>query len=367
MARGLSAMSRPEALSFGFAPDVIRATSDLSPAARDAFDIVIDVRSPSEFVLDHLPGAINLPVLDDDERAEVGTLYVQTSRFLARRLGAAKVARNIAGHLEAALADMPQGCRPLVYCWRGGMRSNAMATVLGQVGWHTAVVEGGYRSWRRKVVAQLHASVPLPHRFILVDGPTGVGKTALLGALADRGEQVVDLEALAGHRGSLFGETGAGQPTQKLFESRLHDALERLDQARPLYLEAESSRIGSLAVPASLWSAMRIAPRVRSEAPIGERVARVLADYAWLQEDRSRLVALIRRLPTHHSRADREAWLAMATDGDLAPLVEALMQAHYDPAYARAVRAHDRPAIGCVSMSGPIGEAAARVAALVAA
>lgn len=344
---------------------MIRATSDLSAAARDGFSAIIDVRSPSEFAQDHVPGAINLPVLDDAERAEVGTLYVQTSRFLARRVGAAKVARNIAAHLEGALADGRKDFRPLVYCWRGGMRSNAMATVLGQVGWHTAVLEGGYRTWRRQVVAQLHAAAPLAYRICLVDGPTGSGKTALLGALKDLGEQVIDLEDLAGHRGSLFGATEAGQPQQKLFESRLMDRLDRADPSRPLVLEAESSRIGNLAIPQALWLAMAAASRVRLAAAPATRVRHILDHYGWIASDRPALCAAIDRLPSHHSKARKAEWKAWVEAGALEPLVAGLIADHYDPSYQRSMQRREGHLLGEVRVDAGLDAAARAVAELV--
>jgi tRNA 2-selenouridine synthase len=338
---------------------VIGRTADLSPAARDGFDAIIDVRSPSEFAADHVPGALNLPVLDDAERAEVGTIYVQESRFLARRMGAAKVARNIAAHLEGALAGRAPGFRPLVYCWRGGMRSGAMATVLGQVGWPVTVLEGGYRSWRRQVVARLHDGA-LDLRLVLLDGPTGVGKTAVLEALAARGEQVLDLEGLARHRGSLFGAIPGGQPGQKRFESGLLDVLERLDPARPVFAEAESSRIGDLSVPPALWAAMRAAPRVRLEAEMGWRVRHILEHYGDIGADRAALAQAIGRLPSHLSKALKGEWLALAARGELQPLVEGLMRAHYDPAYARAAESGGR-VLGSVAVTTLEAAAAAVV------
>jgi tRNA 2-selenouridine synthase len=343
---------------------MIRAVQDLSPSARDGFSAIIDVRSPSEFAQDHVPGAINLPVLDDAERAEVGTLYVQTSRFLARRVGAAKVARNIAAHLDGALADKPKDFRPLIYCWRGGMRSNAMATVLGQVGWPVAVLEGGYRSWRRHVAGRLHAAEPLPHRICLVDGPTGVGKTALLEALAALGEQ----EELAGHRGSLFGATAGGQPSQKLFESRLVDQLDRLDPARPLFLEAESSRIGRLSVPQALWLAMADAPRIRLVAAPEVRVRHILDRYGWIASDPAALSDAIARLPSHHSKPRKAEWQAQAAAGKLELLVAGLIAEHYDPAYARSMGRRAGAILGTVALSDShsIPEAARKAAKLVA-
>lgn len=263
-------------------------TEDASTAALSRFDMIIDVRSPGEFAEDHLPGAVNLPVLSDAERAQVGTVYVQQSRFTARRLGAAHVARNVAHHLETALADRPGGFRPLVYCWRGGMRSNAMATILSQVGWRTTVLSGGYRTYRRLVVARLYDG-ELPLDFVLLDGQTGAGKTEILGRLAGLGLQTLDLESLAAHRGSLFGAlAGRAQPSQKLFESRLLAALDGFEPGRLVVAEAESSKIGDRMVPPALWSRLALAPRIELAAARPDRARYLVATYGDLIADRGR-------------------------------------------------------------------------------
>lgn len=323
---------------------MIRRTTDLSPAARDGFDAVIDVRSPSEFAADHLPGAVSLPVLDDAQRAAVGTEYVQGSKFEARRHGAALVARNIAAHLEGPLAAVGGGFRPLVYCWRGGQRSGAMVAVMDQVGWPVTVLDGGYQTWRRQVVAALY-DMPLPHRLVALDGPTGCGKTALLQALAARGVQTLDLEALAAHRGSLFGALPGGQPSQKAFETALHDALSRLDPARPVVVEAESSRIGERVAPPSLWAALAAAPAVELSAPLEARVARIVADYGDIAADPAALDDALTRLPRHHAKAEIADWRAMAARGEIAALAAALIEAHYDPAYRRSAASRQRPVV----------------------
>lgn len=323
---------------------MIRRTTDLSPAARDGFDAVIDVRSPSEFAEDHLPGAISLPVLDDAQRAAVGTEYVQGSKFEARRHGAALVARNIAAHLEGPLAAVGGGFRPLVYCWRGGQRSGAMVAVMDQVGWPVTVLDGGYQTWRRQVVAALY-DMPLPHRLVALDGPTGCGKTVLLQALAVRGVQTLDLEALAAHRGSLFGALPGGQPSQKAFETALHDALSRLDPARPVVVEAESSRIGERVAPPSLWAALAAAPAVELSAPLEARVARIVADYGDIAADPAALDDALARLPRHHAKAEIADWRAMAARGEIAALAAALIEAHYDPAYRRSAASRQRPVV----------------------
>jgi tRNA 2-selenouridine synthase len=333
----------------------------LDPQTLSRFDEIIDVRSPSEFAEDHMPGAVNLPVLDDAQRAEVGTLYVQKSKFLASRVGAAHVARSIAEHLEGHLADKPGSYAPLIYCWRGGNRSGAMATILSRVGWRTGVIKGGYRTYRRDVVAKLYdGSVDAP--LVLLSGPTGSGKTALLGAMAERGAQTLDLEALAAHRGSLFGaEPGRDQPSQKAFESALCAALARLDMTRPIVLEAESSRIGALTLPPALWRPMTAAPRIELSVPAPARARHLAAGYAdWLR-DLDDLRRRVERMPRHHSRAVRDHWMCLAQSGEAEAFAMALIEAHYDPTYRRAA-ADQGPTIARLHL-GQLTDAAVRHAA----
>lgn len=322
-------------------------THDVTAEALGGFDMIVDVRSAAEFALDHVPGAVNLPVLSDAERAEVGTIYVQQSRFDARRIGAAYVARNVALHLETALKDRPGGFQPLVYCWRGGMRSNAMAHILAQVGWRTAVLEGGYRTWRRYVTARLYDGA-LPHRFVLLDGQTGAGKTEVLTRLAAQGLPTLDLEALAVHRGSLFGAMDAPQPSQKLFESRLLSALDGLDPDRLVVAEAESSKIGERMIPPALWTQLADASRIELVAERPSR-ARYLADaYRSVVEDRTRLEDAFARLPIPPSAERLASWRAMADAGAFADLAQALTVLHYDPAYERARKKLARPLLASI-------------------
>jgi tRNA 2-selenouridine synthase len=320
------------------------------PATLARFDALIDVRSPAEFAEDHAPGAINLPVLGDDERAVVGTMYVQDSRFRARRLGAALVARNIARHLETALADQPHDFKPLIYCWRGGQRSNAMATVLAQVGWSTAVLVGGYRTYRRRVQTRLY-DAPLGLHLILLDGGTGSGKTEVLQALPTRGMQVIDLEALAEHRGSLFGAApGSVQPSQKLFETRLLAAIEALDPACPVVVEAESHKIGERMLPPALWRAMAVAPRIELMASAAARAERLVELYADLIATPDAVRDLIARLPVHLGKAPREVLTGLLDAGDFGALAEALITLHYDPAYERSSRRDARERLAQVAL-----------------
>lgn len=298
------------------------------------FDAILDARSPSEFAGDRLPGALNLPVLDDAERARIGTIYRQDSPFRARRAGAALVARNIARHLDGPLADRPPGWRPLVHCWRGGQRSGALAAVLAQVGWRPAVLDGGWRAFRRAVAGLLHDG-PFPAPVIVLAGGTGTAKTALLAAVAARGGATLDLEGLANHRGSAFGARPGGQPAQKLFESRLAMALTALPPGRAVLVEAESARIGRLNLPPALWAAMRAAPRIELTAPVAARAEWLAREYADIAADGAALAAALDRLAPLHGRARVAEWLALADQGATRALAAALIAAHYDPAYAR--------------------------------
>lgn len=310
--------------------------ADVSAARLERYDAIIDVRSPSEFALDHLPDSVNLPVLDDLERAEIGTTYVQVSPFEARRAGAALVARNAAHHLQTTLSDKPKRFRPLVYCWRGGMRSNSMATILAAVGWPVAVLEGGYQTWRRAVIAGIDAACPTLD-LVLIDGQTGTAKTALLKVLRDKGAQVLDLEGLARHRGSAFGGFEADpQPSQKAFESALWSQIERLDSERPVYVEAESARIGSIRLPAALWARMKTAPRLEIVAPLKERARFLSTTYADIVEDPERASQALELISPFHPRARIAEWRELAQQGRPEALALQLMQGHYDPAYDRS-------------------------------
>jgi tRNA 2-selenouridine synthase len=304
------------------------------------FDTLIDARSPGEFAEDHIPGAINCPVLDDEERRIVGTLYKQEGAFEARRVGGAMVAANLATHLRERFADRPRTWRPLVYCWRGGMRSGSMVTWLRLVGWNAQQLQGGYKSWRKHVIGFVEQVAPtLPYRVLC--GPTGSAKTSVLQALADEGAQVLDLEALARHKGSVLGSLpGQEQPTQKAFETQLAHRLAQFDPARPVYVEAESRKIGRLAVPLPLLDTLRASPclEIAAERPV--RLAYLLRDYAYLGDDPQALadkIALLHGLQPNETLARWQAW---ARAHELAPLFDELMALHYDPLYARSQGQH---------------------------
>jgi len=303
------------------------------------FDDVIDVRSPAEYGEDHIPGAISLPVLSNEERAIVGTIYTQEAPFKARKIGAALVARHAADHIEGPLADKPGSWQPLVYCWRGGQRSGSFASILSQIGWRAQVVDGGYRSYRRLVVQAVH-DTPLPHRLILLDGNTGTAKTELLARLARRGVQVIDLEGLAAHRGSFFGPIARPQPSQKAFEGALARAFHDLDPTRPVVVEAESSKIGNLLIPQAIWAAMRGAKRITISAPLAARARYLATAYADLTADPLALGKTLDQLVPFQGREQVAAWQTMAKERKFTDLAGALMEQHYDARYAKSRNAN---------------------------
>ena len=313
------------------------SSNDLLPLL-GRFDAVVDCRSPSEYAEDHIPGAISAPVLDDAERTAVGTLYKQASPFEAKKVGAALVARNVARHVETIFAGKDRGWRPIVYCWRGGKRSAAMAHILREIGWEARTLAGGYRGYRRWVVAQLE-TIPQKFLFRVVHGPTGSGKSRLLGALRRAGAQVLDLEDLAAHRGSVLGNLpDRPQPTQKWFESQLLHELSALDPARPLFVEGESKKIGQLQVPEALIASMRASPCIVLDTAIEVRVSLLLEEYRHFVDHPEALESQLDCLVGLHGRDKISAWKALASRGAWRDFVALLLMEHYDPAYGRSAQ-----------------------------
>ncbi len=314
----------------------------------EGWDEIIDARSPAEFAEDHLPGAINLPVLDDEERARVGTLHNVESAFAAKKAGAALVSRRIAAHLESHLADKPKSYRPLVYCWRGGSRSGSLTTVLRAVGWGAVQLEGGYKAFRRRVIEDLDI-LPEQFRFRVVCGRTGVGKSRFLRALDACGAQVLDLEELAAHMGSVLGAyVTRPQPGQKYFETLIWDRLRRFDPAQPVVVESESKKIGNLHTPEALLLRMRASPCLNLEAPIPVRVALLKEEYLHFLDAPEALGRQLDCLTALQGKERVAAWKLQAAEGRWDELVEDLLAQHYDPAYLRSlgrnfVQAPDSP------------------------
>ena len=301
-----------------------------------SFDAIIDARSESEFALDHLPGAINCPVLNDAERILVGTTYKQVNAFEAKKIGAPFVAHNIAHAIETLFLDKPRDWKPLVYCWRGGNRSGSMVHILAKIGWPVVQLEGGYKAYRAHVSAALEAPPSLDWRVIC--GTTGSGKSRLLETLDGIGAQVLDLEQLAAHRGSLLGSLpDEPQPSQKMFESRIWDKLRGFDPALPVFVESESKKVGNLRVPDAVMVAMRASPCLSLTLSRPDRVRLLTQDYSHFVRDPQALNAQLEHLVLLHGRAKISEWHALANAGDMAPLVDALLVEHYDPAYLKSI------------------------------
>lgn len=305
------------------------------------FDSIIDVRSPAEFALDHLPGAISAPVLSNDQRAEIGTLYASSS-FEAKKRGAAFVARNVANALETQFMSQPRDWRPLIYCWRGGNRSNAMATIMQRVGWRAQVLTGGYTAYRRHIVSDL-PKLADQFQYAVVCGVTGSGKSLYLRQLAAAGHQVLDLEKLAHHRGSLLGNEPVGeQPSQKYFETLVWAQLRQFDPKKEVFVESESKKIGAVQVPDAVIAKMRDSRCIEITASLAERVDFLCQDYAHFFEQPDLLVAQLTRLKPLVGQTRLDEWLSAIETRDWPRLVESLLVHHYDPTYRRSMEKNYR-------------------------
>ena len=317
---------------------LLKITAAEALAQLEQFSAVVDVRSESEFALDHVPGALNWPVLSDAERYQVGIEYATVSPFAARKRGAALVARNIAAHIEREVMDLPKDWKPLIYCWRGGKRSGSLASVLDQIGFRVQLLEGGYREYRRAVIAALD-ELPVRFDYRVVCGPTGSGKSRLLQVLREQGAQVLDLEALANHRGSVLGLVpGSAQPGQKQFESRVWDTLRGFDAARPVFVESESKKVGDLRVPLVLVERMRQSPCIRLDLELDARVRLLIEDYDFFVQDTAAFCNRLDALRATRGNEVVKAWQATAQAGRTAEVVRDLLVSHYDPIYTQSMK-----------------------------
>ncbi len=303
----------------------------------DTFSTIVDARSESEYALDRLPGAVNWPSLNDAERASIGTEYKQVSPFAAKKRGAALVARNVAAHIEHHVLELPRDWSPLVYCWRGGQRSNSLALVLSQIGFRVHLLEGGYQAFRRAVMTALE-TLPAAFSFVVVCGTTGSGKSLLLRALAERGAQMLDLEALARHRGSVLGLVpGETQPSQKAFDTAVWNALRKLDPARPVFVESESAKVGDLRVPPALVERMRASPCVWLDLPIEARVSLLLREYDFFVRDVEAFCGRLDALRVLRGHETVNGWQEAARSGRIESVVRDLLASHYDPIYLQSM------------------------------
>lgn len=301
-----------------------------------SYDLIIDARSPREYEEDHIPGAVNMPVVNNDEYAEVGTLH-RTDPMGAYQLGARYSLMNIARHIGQDLSTYHAKSRILVYCFRGGKRSKVWFDVLDTIGFRVDKLKGGWKAYRRWVNEQL-AVAPANFRYIVVSGPTGCGKTRLLNALHEAGAQVLDLEAIATHRGSIIGAVpGKNQPTQKMFDSLLLRRLSEFDPARPVWVESESKKIGRVQLPDALLATMRTGMTIMVDAPMPQRVQLLREDYAHFEQDPQSMVDRLAHLRPLIGGEEFSVWQQLADQRAVPELFERLMRNHYDPTYRRSI------------------------------
>ena len=300
------------------------------------FDDVIDVRSPLEFEDDRIPGSINLPVLYNAEREMIGTMYKQKSKFEAKKLGASIVSKNISDHLKDYLYNKNRDWLPLIYCWRGGQRSYALATILDQIGWKVEVVDGGYKSFRKHISEFLNRNIDR-YYLILLTGNTGTAKTKVLNLIEKRNGQTIDLESLANHKGSVFGSQGQKQPSQKLFETLIYDKVKNLKTGEPIFVEAESNKIGNLHIPKEFWKLMKSSPQIEISATVEQRAQFLVEEYSEITSDLDLLEKQITSLSTIAGPKVVESWLQMAKNKEFIELAKQLIEKHYDPRYKRGL------------------------------
>lgn len=288
---------------------------------------VLDVRSPGEFAHAHLPGAVNLPLFDNPERAEIGTIYKQIGKDDAVLRGLELVGPKLAGFVRTARELTPDGGEVLVHCWRGGMRSGSMAWLLQTAGLPTATLQGGYKAYRQAVLQEFEK----PLNLLVLGGKTGSAKTEVLHELACRGEQILDLEALAHHRGSSYGMLGQPpQPSGEQFENLLFAAIRKLDPTRRIWVEDESRKVGTCVLPDGFWRQFMAAPVLALDVPLEARVAFLVKTYG--QFPREALRAATERIRKRLGNDRAQVALEALDRGDYAEVVR-LTLAYYDKAY----------------------------------
>ena len=290
----------------------------------------IDVRSPSEYREATIPGSINIPLFDDQERAEIGTLYKQTSVQVAKERGLEIVSAKLPAFIRE-FAQIPG--KKAVFCWRGGMRSRTTATLLSLMDIHVYRLSGGYRAYRRWVVETL-AAYEMKPRVVVLHGLTGTGKTAILRRLEAEGYPVLDLEQMAGHRGSIFGGVGLRANNQKTFESLLLEKLLELQDAPYVVLEAESKRIGKVVLPDFLVQKKEAGLAIQIEAPIEARVQRILEDYP--TDDHEAYLNAFRAIRERIHTPIAKEIAAYLEAADYEPAIRLLLEYYYDPRYNNA-------------------------------
>ena len=309
------------------------------------FDTIIDVRSPLEFAEDHIVGAINCPVLSDLERQKVGTIYKKESSFKAKIIGSSLTAKNIAFHIENNFMEKKGSWQPLIYCWRGGQRSKAFSIVLSEVGWRTNQLKGGYKEYRNQVINFLDNIGP-KLKITLISGKTGSAKTKILKSIENEGGQILDLEGLANHKGSLLGKIpDLIQPSQKFFESLIFNKIQKLNLKDKIYIEAESSKIGNIHIPKSIWKKMIKSPRIEISANVELRTKFLVSDYDYMCNDPTLINPIIKGLKNRLSKKLFDEWTNLIDRKKWFDLTKSFLENHYDPSYSSNTIKNDRKVI----------------------
>ena len=309
------------------------------------FDTIIDVRSPLEFAEDHIVGAINCPVLSDLERQKVGTIYKKESSFKAKIIGSSLTAKNIAFHIENNFMEKKGSWQPLIYCWRGGQRSKAFSIVLSEVGWRTNQLKGGYKEYRNQVINFLDNIGP-KLKITLISGKTGSAKTKILKSIENEGGQILDLEGLANHKGSLLGKIpDLIQPSQKFFESLIFNKIQNLNLKDKIYIEAESSKIGNIHIPKSIWKKMIKSPRIEISANVELRAKFLVSDYDYMCNDPTLINPIIKGLKNRLSKKLFDEWTNLIDRKKWFDLTKSFLENHYDPSYSSNTIKNDRKVI----------------------
>jgi len=316
---------------------------------------VIDVRSPGEFAQGHIPGAINIPLFDDAERAIVGTLYVKSGQDKAILKGLDIAVPKVGLYVNSLKAICSTGL-VLLYCWRGGMRSALLSEVLSKAGYEVAVLSGGYKAYRHFI----RDGLARPAKVVVLGGFTGSGKTEILKAIALQGEQVVDLEQLACHKGSVFGALGQSpQPTNEQFENNLYVQWDRLDLTRPVWLEDESRMIGTITLPDPVVEHLSNGVLIRAELDAAIRINRLVNEYAGF--DKPLLAGAINKI-SERLGGTRMKEALRALENDRFEVVAAIILAYYDKAYLFSMTKRKNKSGRDIQISGQdINQDAARI------
>lgn len=296
--------------------------------------IYIDMRSPSEYLVGHIPGATNIPLFNDDERVEVGTVYKQVGSEEAKHLGLSIVSTKLPDLVHQVRDLHKTGRTVIVYCWRGGMRSKSVVSVLDIMGIPAYQLLGGYKNYRQSVLQQLREFVVKP-QIVVLCGSTGVGKTTLLSLLADQGAPTIDLEKLANHRGSAFGHVGIGLPaTAQNFDAAILAELESLNDKPYIIVECESKRIGNVYLPEALFHGMKKGKKILATADIDTRISRLIKEYTDVyNRNYNAIVNSIKTLEKKLGCKRTESLITQMNAGQLHDVVRTLLVDYYDPLY----------------------------------